>query len=76
LLLFKKSAAISATEDTTLKAMSDGAVGMIQTVVDNFDADIASQNGKVSTHSVAMLMTQSVTTSTEETRSDTFKRIP
>ena len=49
---------------------------MIQTVVDNFDADIASQNGKVSTHSLAMLMTQSVTTSTEETRSDTFKRIP
>ncbi len=27
-------------------------------MVDNFDADIASQNGKVSTHSLAVLLTQ------------------
>ena len=33
---------------------------MVQTVVDNFDADISSQNGRVSTHSLAILMTQTV----------------
>ena len=33
---------------------------MVQTVVDNFDADISSQNGKVSTDSIAILMTQTV----------------
>ena len=27
-------------------------------VVDNFDADISSQNGKISTHSLAVLVTQ------------------
>jgi len=32
----------------------------IETAVDNFDADISSQNGKVSTHSLAILMTQTV----------------
>ena len=46
LFLFKKSAAVSATEDRKLQAISHS---MIQTVVDNFDADISSQNGSVYT---------------------------
>ena len=33
---------------------------MAQTAVDNFDADISFQNGKVPTHSLAILMTQTV----------------
>ena len=32
--------------------------GLIQAVADNFDADISSQNGKVTTHALAMLITQ------------------
>jgi len=32
----------------------------IETAVDNFDADTSSQNGKVSTYSLAILMTQTV----------------
>ncbi|KAJ8018705.1 hypothetical protein HOLleu_43161 [Holothuria leucospilota] len=57
LLRFKKSAA-AAAKNTELTAISDAREGLVQVVVDNFDADIASQNGKVSTHSLAVLMTQ------------------
>ena len=32
--------------------------GLVQTVVDNFDADMHSPNGKLSTHSLAMILTQ------------------
>ena len=49
---------------------------MIQTVVDNFDADISSQNGKVSTHSLAVLMTQTVETSSSASSCETIKRLP
>ncbi|KAH3748033.1 hypothetical protein DPMN_182470 [Dreissena polymorpha] len=50
---------------------------MIQTVVDNFDADISSQNGKVSTHSLAMLMTQSGSSSSDAIDvSETIQRTP
>lgn len=58
LLRFKKSAAAAAAKNTELTAISDAREGLVQVVVDNFDADIASQNGKVSTHSLAVLMTQ------------------
>ena len=44
-LQFKTSAAISATKYKNLCAISDCSAGMIQTVVDNFDADISPQNG-------------------------------
>ena len=36
----------------------DGRDGLIQSVADNFDADINSPNGKLSTHSLALLLTQ------------------
>jgi hypothetical protein len=32
--------------------------GLVQVVVDNFDAEISSPNGKLSTHSLAVLLTQ------------------
>ena len=33
-------------------------VGLVQTIADNFDANIASPNGLKSTHSLALLVTQ------------------
>jgi len=59
-LQFKKSAAVAATENIILHGISNTSPSMMQTVVYNFDADISSQNGKVSTHSLAILMTQTV----------------
>ena len=58
LLRFKKSAAVEATSLATLQGISDASKGLVQTVADNFDADISSQNGKLSTHSLAVLQTQ------------------
>lgn len=58
LLMFKKSAAPAAAKNTELTATSNAREGLVQVVVDNFDANIASQNGRVSTHSLAVLMTQ------------------
>ena len=73
---FKKSAAVAATESTNLTGISETSQSMIQTIVDNFDADISSQNGKLSTHSLAILMTQTadVETSPKQT-GETIKRI-
>ena len=55
-LQFKKSTAVAATENINLHGISDTSLSMVQTVVYNFDADISSQNGKVSTHSLAILL--------------------
>ncbi|CAB3980023.1 Hypothetical predicted protein [Paramuricea clavata] len=45
-------------KDIKLSGINHGGLGLIQAVPDNFDADISSQNGKMSTHSLAMLITQ------------------
>ncbi|CAB4014506.1 Hypothetical predicted protein [Paramuricea clavata] len=58
ILRFKKSAALAATKDIKLSGINHGGLGLIQAVADNFDADISSQNGNMSTHSLAMLITQ------------------
>lgn len=58
LLRFKKSAAVAAAKNVELTSISKAEEGMIQFIADNFDADISSQNGKLSTHSLAVLMTQ------------------
>ena len=58
ILRFKRSAALAATRDIKLSGINQGSLGLIQTVADNFDADISSQNGKITTHSLAMLITQ------------------
>ena len=55
---FKKSAAKAAVADLARSGISNAADGLVQGVVDNFDADISSQNGKQSTHSLAVLLTQ------------------
>ena len=58
LLHFIKSVAVAAAKSTELTAISKVEDGLVQVVVDNFDADIASQNGKLSTHSLAVLLSQ------------------
>ena len=58
ILRFKKSAAVAATSANELQGISNSKDGLIQVVVDNFDADISSPNGKLSTHSLAVLVTQ------------------
>lgn len=58
LLCFKKSAAVAATVDPNQQGISDARRGLIQIVADNFDCDISSPNGKLSTHSLAMIITQ------------------
>ena len=58
LLRFKKSVAAEAAKSADVTAISTVEDGLVQVVVDNFDADIASQNGKLSTHSLAVLVTQ------------------
>ena len=55
---FKKSAAVAAAADPSVHGISSAESGLVQTVVDNFDADIHSPNGKLSTHSLAMILTQ------------------
>ena len=55
---FKKSAAQAAVGDSRLFGISSSDHGLVQGIVDNFDADISSQNGRQSTHSLAILMTQ------------------
>ena len=61
ILRFKKSAALAATNDIQLSGIHEGDGGLIQTLVDNFDADISSQNGKLTMHSLAMLIMQPCT---------------
>jgi hypothetical protein len=58
ILRFRKSAARESTHNSSLKAISINNSGMVQVIVDNFDADISSQNGKMSTHSLAVLVMQ------------------
>ena len=55
-LRFKKSAACATAQDNELSSISNADSGLVQVVVDHFDADISSQNGKLSTHSLAVLL--------------------
>lgn len=76
ILRFKKSAAIAATKDIKLSGIHEGSKGLINSIVDNFDANISSQNGKVSTHSLAMLIAQpKITSSDDQQPRDSIPRI-
>lgn len=57
-LLFKKSAAVAAVDDFSVHGVKDSTKGLTQVIVDNFDADIHSANGKLSTHSLGMIVIQ------------------
>ena len=72
---FKTSAAHAAIENLAMTGISDAAHGLVQGIVDNFDADIASQNGKQSTHSLAVLFTQHSKNPTCEREQETVRKI-
>ena len=55
---FKKSAAKAAVADLKMSGISNAVDGLVQAIADTFDADISSQNGRQSTHSLAVLLTQ------------------
>ena len=59
LLRFKKSAAFTANDNMDLTELTKEVDSLIQGVGDNFDQEICSQNGKLQTHSMDLLMTQS-----------------
>ena len=59
LLRFKKSAAFTANANMNLTGLKREVHSLIQGVGDNFDQEICSQNGKLQTHSMALLMTRS-----------------
>ena len=58
LLRFKSSAAVAASADPVKQGISDANNCLTQLVADNFDTDISSPNGKLSTHSLAMIIIQ------------------
>ena len=72
---FKKSAAIAAAEKIKLAGIADASNGLVQGIVDNFDADISSPNGKQSTHSLAILLTQYSCNTTENENQENRSRI-
>lgn len=55
---FKASAAQAGARSQEHMDISHNHVGLVQTVADNFDANISSQNGLQSTQSLANLLTQ------------------
>ena len=57
---------MAAATSPALQGISDSDSGLIQVVVDNFDADISSQNDKLSTHSLAVLVTQPTSSNQSE----------
>ena len=56
-----------------LSGINQGSLRLIQAVADNFDADISSQNGKITTHSLAMLITQPTNASDDDQNSENFE---
>ena len=76
ILRFKKSAALAATIQSSLSSISDNHTGLVQAIANNFDADISSENGKVSTHSLALLLTQAqIKCDPQEEMDQTIRRI-
>ena len=78
-LRFRKSAATASKQvgSRGLVHTSQTGAGLVQVVVDNFDANISSQNGLRSTHALAVLLTQTATCDTENSGllPDTIPRI-
>lgn len=56
---FLRSAAVQAARDTALAGLTDVSVGgLVQVIIDNFDAVIHSQNCRLDCHNLAMIVTQ------------------
>ena len=74
ILRFKKPAAVVSAKDPSINGISSAESGLVQPIVDNCDAGIHSPNGKLSTHSLAMILTQPSTPG-NETDADTIERL-
>lgn len=74
-LRFKTSAAAAAVNNASLRGHVHAEDGLVQFVSDNFDAQISSQNGLLSTHSLAMLLTFVDKHGKDEPNGQTFRRI-
>lgn len=55
---YKRSTTSAASKESELAGIKISENGLVQSVGDNFDQDISSQNGKIQTHSMALLLTQ------------------
>ena len=72
---FKVSAAASCAKDNVASFLSAQTGGLVQTVIDNFDTAISSQNGLKQTHSLAMLLTQPECQVIEDDTDELFPRL-
>ena len=70
LLIFKKSVAFNANAKMDLNGLKIGENSLIQGLGDNFDQQIFSHNGKLQTHSMALLMTHTDNNGNENVRED------
>lgn len=57
-LRFKKSVAVAKSMDIKQQGISGSNNGLLQVIGDNYDTTISSQNGKLSTHSIGMIVIQ------------------
>ena len=73
LRLFKKSAAVAASRYFESHGIANHEDGLIQAIADNFDTNIHSPNGKLSTHSLAMIVT--LPSRSNEVEEDTIPRM-
>ena len=76
----KNLAAKATTMEPSLPGLSTSSSSLVQVIVDNFDTDLiltspSSPNGKSSTHSLAMLLTQPDCNSSETVQEDTIRRV-
>jgi len=76
-LRFRRSAAHASTNitDRGIQHISRNGSGLVQVVIDNFDTNISSQNGLQSTHSLAMLVTQTNQVTNDVEMPETITRI-
>ncbi len=70
LLRFKKSVAHVANANMHLTGLKSEVDDLIQGIGDNFDQQISSQNGKVQTHSMALLLTQTASNRSQDDKEE------
>lgn len=71
---FRKSVAVAASHIASLHGVSDAHDGLIQFMMDNFDQEGSSANGKKSTDSLAVIMTQPQSNVSSEPKEETTIR--
>jgi len=74
-LWFKPSVAAAAVSNASLRGNAHAEDSLVQLVSDNFDAQISSRSGLLSTHSLAMLLTFVDKHGKDDPTDQTFRRI-